>query len=95
MKPHLQHIKHTMERKQRANEAGNEQAAYVKYLKLVKYAHMEGFNNQQVIDALNLEKHRIVEDDRWGDSIFQQGLTNAKSACLIALDRILLELRSE
>lgn len=92
MKPHLNHIKHTMQRRQASSEAGNVDAALYKYKNMVAVAQEHGFTKAQIIAELEAERERVLTDTREGDAIFQQGLTNAKNACQKAIDQIIREL---
>lgn len=95
MRPHMQHLAHTMVRKQMAAEAGNKQSSYSKYRKLVLTAKEMGFSNDQIIEELELEKNRIKKDIRVGDSIFQQGVANSQNACMVSIALIISELKGE
>lgn len=93
MKPHMNHIKHTMARKQKASEAGSVSDAIYKYKNMVAVAQEHGYSKADIIRELEAEKERVLSDSREGDAIFQQGLANLKNACQKAIDQIIWELR--
>ncbi len=95
MKPHFERIKHTMLRKQKANEAGNKQTAYNKYKDKVAVAQEHGYTRERIILELEEQADLIRADQRMGDGIFLQGKANAQNACIKAIEMIITELKGD
>lgn len=94
MKPHMKHIKETMARKQAANEAGNKETAYNHYKNKVAIAQ-KYFKNEEIVQELEREMERVKNDKKIGDAIYLQGVANAQNACMVAIARIISELKGE
>lgn len=94
-RPHMDHLRETLERRQQAARAGDETAAYARYQRQVAVARAEGMDNAGILQELEFEAKRIENDTREGDHLFQQGVKNAKKACLSAIQRIIREIKGE
>lgn len=94
MRPHLAHINNMLIKKKLAEEAKESKTSYAKYSKLVEKARNEGHEDDEIIEELEREKERIINDYREGDPIFQSGLINAKAACLNSLELVISEITS-
>lgn len=95
MKPHMAHIKRTLERKEAVKRAKNPDADYVKYKKAIDRAYRDGYLKEHVLAELKAERERIENDARSVDALFDEGLQNAKQSCILALDRVINELETE
>lgn len=95
MKPHLNHIAHTLARKLAVSKA--KESSYQLYWEKVKRAFEQGYTKTDVIIQLESEMDRIKEDERGeeGDPLFKIGITNAKESCLNAIELIVTELKGE
>jgi hypothetical protein len=95
VKPHLAHISNTLIKKQLACMAGNEQTAYAKYKNKVDFALAAKVKESEIIEELNREIETIEADKRDGDPIFQEGIHNAKTACISAIRLLISELKGD
>lgn len=95
MRPHMAYIQHTLKRKQATENAANDQTSYLAYTKIAAQARMNGLDNNAILAELEWEKERIENDHREGDALFQQGLSNSKTSCIKAIDRIISEIKGE
>lgn len=96
MKPHLAHIQNTLIKKQLAVEAGDRPTTYRKYWDMIKKEREKGTPDVIIIAELEGERARILKDQREGnDPLFQQGVHNAKVACLSSIELIISELKGE
>lgn len=95
MKPHMQYIAQTLARKKAADDASDYMGSYQTYNKLACRAFEKGYSVSYIIQELEEEKERIEMDRREGDELFQQGLRNAKAACLKAIDLLISELKGD
>lgn len=91
----MAHIQNTLAKKQLVQEALDIQAPLKKYRELVAGAKARGFDNEAIAAELEDERARITHDIRCGDSLFLKGVENAQSACIVAIDKILSELKGE
>lgn len=96
MKPYLAHMQNTLIKKQLAIEAGDRPTTYKRYWNMIKAARRNGTSTEQIVEELLAEKERILKDQREGDDpLFQQGVHNAKVACLSSIELIIEELKGE
>lgn len=95
MKPHMRYIQDTIRRKKVAEKVGDKQTTYDKYKDAVAVARERGTSDGQIIMELEDEKTRIENDTRNGDSIYNQGILNARIACIASIDLIIAEIRGE
>lgn len=98
MRPHMAHIQNTLIKKKLAEDASNQETSYKKYMKLVTKARNLGHSVYEIISELENEKNVIEKmnhDNHEGDPIFQQGVRNAKTSCINAINIIIEELKGE
>jgi len=86
MKPHMAYMNNTLIKKELAESAKNQKTSYRKYREQVDAVLAIGHTKDQVIEELEMEIERIMGDNRPSeDPIFQQGVHNAKVACISAI----------
>lgn len=96
MKPHLAHIQNTLIKKQLVVEAGDRPTTYKRYWEMIKRAREAGTSDETIIAELEAESARILKDQRESDDpMFQQGVHNAKVACMSSIELIISELKGE
>jgi len=96
LKPHLAHIQNTLVKKQLAEEAADRNTSYRRYMHMIEAARRNGYSEERIVAELEAEKERILKDQREGDDpLFQQGVHNAKVACLSSIELILSELKGD
>lgn len=96
MKPHLAHIQNTIIKKQLSEDAKNTKTSYAKYRMRVEHAIRAGHPKEDIILELECEISRIMDDQRESnDPLFQQGVHNAKVACISSIRTIIAELKGE
>lgn len=91
----MAHIQNTLIKKQLAEDAKDISGPQEKYKKLVAQARDAGYSDLAIMNELQKERDRIKKDIRCGDSMFLKGVENAQAACLVAIDKIIDELKGE
>lgn len=94
-RPHMAHMRNTLVRKDLANKASDKTTSYDRYKRMVDASVAEGWSNQEIVHELESEIVRIEADEREGDVLFQQGLHNAKVACISSIRVLISELKGE
>lgn len=95
MRPHLAHLQNTMIKKQLAVDALDTDKPMKRFRDLVARARAAGYDGVAIITELQAERFRIKTDIRCGDSLFLKGIENAQSACIVAIDKIISEIKGE
>jgi hypothetical protein len=96
VKPHLAYINNMLIKKKLAEDAKDSSSAYDQYMKRVRELRRDGVSSEVIIDELGNEIARIEKDERENDDLFfQQGVKNAKAACISAIKRITEELKGD
>lgn len=95
MRPHMAHIQNTLIKKQLSENAKNSVTSYHKYKKKATDLLNEGYSKESIIKELELEMDNIRNDRRNGDDLFQEGMRNAKVACISAIRVVISELKGE
>jgi len=96
MKPHMRHIQETLAKKQAVEKAKDMAAQLAKYRAQVERAQRAGYSNDQIAAELENEVAAVMADDRTSDDpLYQQGVHNAKVACVTAIRVIIAELKGE
>ena len=95
MKPHLAYINNSIIKKQLAEKAKDQKTSYQKYRATVDMLLEKGIPIPEIITELEDEEARILAKEHEGDPIFQQGVHNAKVACITSIRVIIAELKGD
>lgn len=96
MKPHMAHIQNTLIKKKLAEDAKNTTTSYSRYRTKVDRALQAGYSKADIVTELESEINFIMTDTRdSNDPLFQQGVHNAKVACISSIRTIIAELKGE